>query len=58
MLRRNFMALGSAGLALAALAYIGRWWALERRESAFIRENALDDPRFHYVPEPMQITPL
>jgi GAF domain-containing protein len=27
------------------------WWALERRESAFIRENALDDPRFHYVPE-------
>ena len=27
------------------------WWALERRESAFIRENALDDPRFHHVPE-------
>src|SRR5207244_3408927 len=21
------------------------WWVLERRESAFIRENALDDPR-------------
>src|SRR6266550_1108005 len=27
------------------------WWALERRESAFIRDNALDDPRFHHVPE-------
>jgi len=27
------------------------WWALVRRESAFIRENALDDPRFHHVPE-------
>jgi GAF domain-containing protein len=27
------------------------WWVLERRESAFIRENALDDPRFHHVPE-------
>ena len=27
------------------------WWAIERRESAFIRENALDDPRVKYVPE-------
>src|SRR5260370_38687829 len=27
------------------------WWVLERRESAFIRENALDDPRFHQGPE-------
>ena len=27
------------------------WWVLERRESAFIRENALEDPRFHHVPE-------
>ncbi len=27
------------------------WWALDRREPAFIPENALDDPRFHYVPE-------
>lgn len=27
------------------------WWALERREAAFIRENALDDPRVKYVPE-------
>lgn len=27
------------------------WWTLDRRESAFIREKALDDPRFHYVPE-------
>jgi GAF domain-containing protein len=27
------------------------WWALERREPALIRENALADPRFKYVPE-------
>ena len=27
------------------------WWVLDRREPAFIRENALADPRFHYVPE-------
>ena len=27
------------------------WWAVERREPAFIRENALDDPRVKYVPE-------
>ncbi len=27
------------------------WWALERREPAFIREGALADPRFKYVPE-------
>ena len=27
------------------------WWAIEQRESAFIRENALDDPRVKYVPE-------
>ena len=27
------------------------WWAAERREPAFIRENALDDPRNKYVPE-------
>src|SRR5438270_10849840 len=27
------------------------WWALERGEAAFIRENALDDPRVKYVPE-------
>ena len=27
------------------------WWAIEHRESAFIRENALDDPRVKYVPE-------
>jgi GAF domain-containing protein len=27
------------------------WWALERREAAFIRENALADPRVKYVPE-------
>jgi len=27
------------------------WWALERREPAFIRENALADPRVKYVPE-------
>jgi GAF domain-containing protein len=27
------------------------WWALEHREPAFIRENALDDPRVKYVPE-------
>ena len=27
------------------------WWALDRREAAFIRENALDDPRVKYVPE-------
>jgi GAF domain-containing protein len=27
------------------------WWTLERREPAFIRENALADPRFKYVPE-------
>jgi len=27
------------------------WWAAERREPAFIRENALADPRTKYVPE-------
>jgi GAF domain-containing protein len=27
------------------------WWALKHRQSAFIRENALDDPRVKYVPE-------
>jgi GAF domain-containing protein len=27
------------------------WWALDRREAALIRENALDDPRVKYVPE-------
>src|SRR5262249_5701747 len=27
------------------------WWAAERREPAFIRENLLDDPRTKYVPE-------
>jgi GAF domain-containing protein len=27
------------------------WWALEHREPVYIREGALDDPRFAYVPE-------
>jgi GAF domain-containing protein len=27
------------------------WWAVEHREPAFIRENALADPRVRYVPE-------
>jgi GAF domain-containing protein len=27
------------------------WWVTERREPAFIREAALDDPRVKYVPE-------
>ena len=27
------------------------WWALTRREAAFIREDALADPRVKYVPE-------
>jgi sugar diacid utilization regulator/putative methionine-R-sulfoxide reductase with GAF domain len=27
------------------------WWALDRREPAFILEDALADPRFKYVPE-------
>src|SRR5262249_49689522 len=27
------------------------WWAAEHREPAFIRENALSDPRTKYVPE-------
>lgn len=27
------------------------WWAVERGEPAFIRENALADPRVKYVPE-------
>jgi len=27
------------------------WWARDHREPAFIRENALDDPRVKYVPE-------
>jgi len=27
------------------------WWAAERREPAFVRENLLDDPRTKYVPE-------
>jgi sugar diacid utilization regulator len=27
------------------------WWALDRREAAFIREDALADPRVKYVPE-------
>jgi GAF domain-containing protein len=27
------------------------WWAAERKEPAFIRENALADPRVKYVPE-------
>ncbi len=27
------------------------WWALEHREPAFIREDALSDPRFKYVAE-------
>jgi putative methionine-R-sulfoxide reductase with GAF domain len=27
------------------------WWALNRREAAFIRDRALDDPRVKYVPE-------
>ena len=27
------------------------WWAVERREPAFIPENLLDDPRVKYVPE-------
>ena len=27
------------------------WWAIDRREPAFIRENALADPRVKYVPE-------
>jgi GAF domain-containing protein len=27
------------------------WWALESREPVFLRENALADPRFKFVPE-------
>jgi len=27
------------------------WWALEHRKAAFIRDNALGDPRVKYVPE-------
>jgi GAF domain-containing protein len=27
------------------------WWAINRREAAFIRDRALDDPRVKYVPE-------
>jgi GAF domain-containing protein len=27
------------------------WWALERKEPGFIRDDALADPRFKYVPE-------
>ncbi len=27
------------------------WWAVEQRQPGFIRENALADPRFSYVPE-------
>jgi GAF domain-containing protein len=27
------------------------WWALQKRRAAFIRENALEDPRVKYVPE-------
>jgi PucR C-terminal helix-turn-helix domain/GAF domain/GGDEF-like domain len=27
------------------------WWALNRRQAAFIRDRALDDPRVKYVPE-------
>ncbi len=27
------------------------WWTLEHREPAFIRDGALEDPRFEYVPE-------
>jgi len=27
------------------------WWALEHRQAAFIRDNALADPRVKYVPE-------
>jgi GAF domain-containing protein/sugar diacid utilization regulator len=27
------------------------WWAIEHREPAFIRDNALADPRVKYVPE-------
>jgi GAF domain-containing protein len=27
------------------------WWVLDRREAAFIRENALEDPRVKYVAE-------
>jgi GAF domain-containing protein len=27
------------------------WWALDRREAAFIRDDALSDPRVKYVPE-------
>jgi GAF domain-containing protein len=27
------------------------WWVLEQGEPAFIRDNALADPRFHYVSE-------
>jgi GAF domain-containing protein len=27
------------------------WWALDHREPAFIRDHALDDPRFKYVEE-------
>jgi GAF domain-containing protein len=27
------------------------WWALDNREAAFIRENALADPRVKFVPE-------
>jgi GAF domain-containing protein len=27
------------------------WWAAERKEPAFIREDALEDPRTKYVPE-------
>jgi GAF domain-containing protein len=27
------------------------WWALEHREPGFIRDDALADPRFKYVPE-------
>lgn len=27
------------------------WWAIEHREPGFIRDDALSDPRFKYVPE-------
>lgn len=27
------------------------WWAVERQKPAFIKDAALDDPRFKYVPE-------
>ena len=27
------------------------WWAAEHGEPAFIRDNALDDPRTKYFPE-------